>query len=70
MPPNSTPDRPSGTLLLTLDEVADELRVGRTTVDKLRRAGSLPVRYIGTAPRVARDALAAWFAALPVDGGA
>jgi len=33
--------------LLTLKEVAERLRVGRTTVWKLRRSGALPTVRIG-----------------------
>lgn len=48
--------------LLTLDEVAKELRVGRTTVKKLIAAGKLRRIKIENCTRIARADLEAYLA--------
>lgn len=53
----STADRP---LLLRLNEAAQALGIGRSTVYELIQAGELPVIHIGRAVRIPSAALAAW----------
>ena len=51
-------------LLLTIKEVQDVTRLGRTKVYELMRDGQLPVVRIGRAIRVRREALEQWLASL------
>ena len=46
------------TMVLTIPEVARELRVGRTTVYRLISTGELPSVLVGGSRRVAAEALA------------
>jgi excisionase family DNA binding protein len=55
------------TLLLTADEVARALRVGRSKVYELMRSGALPSVKIGGSRRVSVTALAEFVAALERD---
>lgn len=48
------------TYLLTIDEVAARLRIGRSTAYRLCQEGRLPVLTIGKAVRVPADALEDW----------
>jgi excisionase family DNA binding protein len=45
---------------LTINEVADQLRVGRTTVYRLVRSGELPSFRIGRSRRISLDSLQAY----------
>jgi excisionase family DNA binding protein len=51
---------PDGRLCLTVDEAADELRIGRTLARAMVRDGRLPSVRLGGRVVVPRDALAAW----------
>lgn len=51
-------------LLLTIKEVQDITRLGRTKVYELMRDGELPVVRIGRAIRVRREALEQWLEGL------
>lgn len=51
-------------LLLTIKEVQDITRLGRTKVYELMRDGHLPVVRIGRAIRVRREALEQWLESL------
>lgn len=51
-------------LLLTIKEVQDITRLGRTKVYELMRDGELPVVRIGRAIRVRREALEQWLESL------
>lgn len=53
-----TSDTPS-TLLMTLDEVAADLRVTRRHVERMVAAGDLPTLRLGRAVRVPRAAVVA-----------
>ena len=44
-------------MTLTVDEVAEQLRVGRTTVYRLLKTGELPSFCIGRSRRVSAEAL-------------
>lgn len=58
----------NGRLLLTLTEVADELRVSRPTVERWVGRGELPSVRLGTCRRVRGEDLARWVASR-VEGG-
>ena len=51
-----------GSMLLTLLEVADELRVSPRTVERYVKSGKLPSIVLGTARRIDRDDLVAFVA--------
>lgn len=51
---------PTGTALLTVSEVAEELRVSRSTVYGLIAGGGLPSIKVGSSRRVARSAMLEW----------
>jgi excisionase family DNA binding protein len=53
----------TGRLLLTLTEVADELRVSRPTVERWVGRGEIPSVKLGTCRRVRSEDLAQWVAA-------
>jgi excisionase family DNA binding protein len=62
-------------LLLTIPEVADELRIDKRTVYRLMRSGELPLQiiHIGQSPRVRRADLEGYLERLVTDaqdGGA
>jgi len=44
----------------TIDEVAEQLRVGRTTVYRLLKSGELPSFRIGRSRRISLDSLQAY----------
>jgi excisionase family DNA binding protein len=52
----------TGRLLLTLTEVADELRVSRPTVERWVGRGEIPSVKLGTCRRVRSEDLARWVA--------
>jgi excisionase family DNA binding protein len=52
----------TATLLLTPEEAARALRLGRTTIYALMRANELPSVRVGAARRIPRAALDAWIA--------
>jgi excisionase family DNA binding protein len=55
------------TLLLTVEEAAAELRVGRTEVFALIKSGEIKSKKIGTRRRIPYAALVAYVKALPDD---
>ncbi len=59
----------TGRLLLTLAEVADELRVSRPTVERWVGRGEMPSVKLGNCRRVRSEDLDRWVAAR-VEGGA
>ena len=69
------PPKPSETpigaakLLLTIPEVADELRIDKRTVYRLMRSGQLPLQiiHIGQSPRVRRADLGGYLERLVTD---
>jgi excisionase family DNA binding protein len=61
--PTSPPAPETETLLLTANDVARELRIGRTLAYQLIAAGELPAIKIGRAVRVPRQALIEWVVA-------
>lgn len=48
--------------VLTVDEVAELLRVNRKTVYSAIQRGKLPARRLGTAIRISRDQVLRWLA--------
>jgi excisionase family DNA binding protein len=58
------------TELLTLEQVADELTVGRTTAHKLIRSGAIASVKIGKSRRVSRAALQDYITANTAGGPA
>ncbi len=58
------------TLLLTAEEAAAELRIGRSRMFDLIREGAIQSVKIGTSRRIARSALAAYVATLEADAEA
>ncbi len=54
------------TLTLTIAEVAEQLRVGRTTVYRLIGSGELPSILVGRSRRVSVEALARYVSGLSV----
>jgi excisionase family DNA binding protein len=56
-------------LLLTIPEVADELRIDKRTVYRLMRSGELPLQiiHIGQSPRVRRADLEGYLERLVTD---
>lgn len=55
---------PLNTLMLTIPEVAKELRVGRTSVYRLISTGELPSVLVGGSRRVPSEALDRYIAGL------
>ena len=64
-----TPDRDGARLLLTIPELAAELRVDKRTVYRLLKAGKLQLQivHIGESPRVRRADLEAYLERLAAD---
>jgi excisionase family DNA binding protein len=64
-----TPEDPVGALLLTIPEVAAELRLDKRTVYRLLRSGQLPLQviHIGASPRVRRRDLETYLEHLAAD---
>jgi excisionase family DNA binding protein len=58
------------TLLLTAEEAAAELRIGRSRMFDLIREGAIQSVKIGTSRRITRSALAAYVATLEADAEA
>jgi len=54
--------RQQGLELLTAQEVADRLRIGKSTVYLLCRRGELPCLFINRSVRIPADALRRWLA--------
>ena len=54
------PQAPTTTLLLRVEEAAEALSLGRSTVYELIRDGELPVVKIGRATRIPVQAVEAW----------
>ncbi len=61
----SNPDLDNLPAILTVEEVAEALRIGRSAAYELVRSGGLPAVRIGRTIRVSRQALLAW-----IDGAA
>lgn len=57
-------------VLLTMEEAAEQLGVGRTTAYRLAQTGELPTVQIGRLRRVHTDAIAAYAARLVADQNA
>jgi excisionase family DNA binding protein len=53
-------DGDRGRLLLTVQDIQDELRIGRSSVYALIRSGQLATIHIGRSVRVPRTSLEAW----------
>ena len=51
-------------MLLTVEDVQNVIRLGRTKVYELIRTGQLPVIRIGRSVRIRREALERWVAEL------
>lgn len=51
-------------MLLTVEDVQNALRLGRTKIYELIRTGQLPVVRIGRSVRIRREALERWLEAL------
>jgi excisionase family DNA binding protein len=66
---DTTPEDPVGALLLTIPEVAAELRLDKRTVYRLVRSGQLPLQviHIGASPRVRRRDLEDYLERLATD---
>jgi excisionase family DNA binding protein len=64
-----TPEDPVGALLLTIPEVAAELRLDKRSVYRLLRSGQLPLQVIriGASPRVRRRDLETYLERLATD---
>jgi excisionase family DNA binding protein len=64
-----TTEDPVGALLLTIPEVAAELRLDKRSVYRLLRSGQLPlpIIHIGASPRVRRRDLEAYLERLATD---
>ena len=66
----STPSIEPGQLLLTVEQAAERLNVGRTTVYGLLKAGAIESIPVGRLRRIPPDALDAYIASLRQLSGA
>lgn len=51
--------------LLTYTEVAEHLRIHRTNVGRMVKAGIIPAHYVGSRPRIRRSDLIAYIDSCP-----